>query len=435
MRSPWFVSFAAFAVAIGCVERTSYETPDESDRVGKLILDKVPDKLDERLDADFDGKLILRGYDLEAAGAEPNGTVTVTWYWECKEAPGPGWRLFTHMLDSQGRSRVNRDKSGPIRKYFQPEHWRAGLVIKDIQQIKIPEQWPYDALELRVGLWRGEERMKVVAGPVDEQGRVKGPRIAVRAARPIAVGVPWAVKPPVIDGAFADEEAWSGAARLGAFGHTITGDRVADTTDVRLMWDARNLYVAMRADDKHLQSRYQQHDDELWHEDAFEIFLDPRGDKKHYYEIQVSPGGIVFDSHLPSYRKNRNEWTSEAVVAVKLDGTLGDASDDDRGWSAEIAVPFAAMTEGGGVPPGAGDEWRANFFRIDVTKDKPIYSAWSPPLRGDFHALDRFGAINFEPPPAPVADAGASAVPAGGDAGAIAADPAAPATDRQKGSK
>jgi len=417
---PLVVLSSVAVLAAGCVERTSYETPDESDRIGKLLLDQLPDEMDKRVRASLDGKVILHGYDVEAIEAEPGGAVTVVWYWECKEAPGPGWRLFTHVLDAKGRSRINRDKTGPIRKHFQPEHWRAGLFIKDIQRIKIPDPWPHDALELRVGLWHGEERMKIDEGPVDEQGRVKGPRVSVRAGKPISVEIPYAKSPPVVDGKFADEPAWSGAARLGAFGHTITGDNVRGQTEVRLLWDDARLYVAMSAADEHLQSKFEKHDDELWHEDVFEVFLDPRGDKRHYYEIQVSPAGIVFDSHLRAYRKNRNEWSSETVAAVARDGTLGDASDDDRGWSAELAIPFAQMTEGGGVPPAPGDEWRANFFRVDVTKSKPAYSAWSPPLRGDFHALDRFGAVVFQSPPTPppATDAGTAKT----DAGPAAAD-------------
>jgi hypothetical protein len=429
MKIPQLVFLAwSLAALAGCVEQTSYETPDESDRVGKLLLSELPDKLDRRIGADFDGKVILHGCDLDATSAEPDGYVNLVWYWECKQPPGPGWRLFTHVLDSEGRSRVNRDKSGPIRKHFQPEHWRAGMLIEDIQRIKIPKKWPYDALELRIGLWRGEERMKVVSGPVDGQGRVKGPRVAVRAGRPIEVRVPRAASKPVIDGVFQGEEVWRGAARLDAFGHTITGDAVAGETDVRLLWGDTHLYVAMSAEDEHLQSKFEKHDDELWHEDVFEVFLDPRGDKKHYYEIQVSPAGIVFDSHLRSYRKNRNEWSSEVETAVKRDGTLGEPGDVDRGWSAELAIPFAAMTEGGGVPPAAGDVWRANFFRVDVTEKKPVYSGWSPPLRGDFHALDRFGAMVFEAPaePEPAVDGGAP-VASPGDAGpASAPAPGAP---------
>jgi hypothetical protein len=257
----------------------------------------------------------------------------------------------------------------------------------------------------------------------------------VRAGRPIEVRVPRAPAAPKIDGVFDGEEIWRGAARLDAFGHTITGDPVAEKTDVLLLWSDTHIYVAMSAEDEHLQSKFENHDDELWHEDVFEVFLDPGGDKKHYYEIQVSPAGVVFDSHLPSYRKNRNEWSSQVVTAVELDGTLGDKSDIDKGWSAELAIPFTAMTEGGGVPPAAGDTWRANFFRADVTTSKPVYSGWSPPLRGDFHALDRFGAMVFEAPaePPPAADGGAPSTPAGESGPVAEPEGDKPAEKKKKG--
>ena len=37
-------------------------------------------------------------------------------------------------------------------------------------------------------------------------------------------------------------------------------------------------------------------------------------------------------------------------------------------------------------------------FRVDKSDKRPSYSAWSPPLRGDFHALDMFGLVEFAAP-------------------------------------
>jgi len=404
---------------LGCIERTSYETANDSDRVAKLLLKKPPAKLDKRLDADLDGKVVLLGYDLDRDEVAAGGQFVVTWYWQVVQAPGAGWRLFTHVLDGKGRSRVNRDKVGPIRQSYQPEHWQPGTVIKDPQKIKVPAKWKTNALELRVGLWKGQDRMAVKGGPVDGSNRVKGPRLTIGKGGAPAVEeaadskIPRAAAKPKIDGEHAGEAAWEGALELGAFLQTLNGDPVSRTTAVKLMWDDEGLYVAMSAKDDHLQSKYTNHDDELWHEDAFEVFLDPRGDKKHYYEIQVSPAGVMFDSYLPAYRKNRNEWSSAARFEVKREGTLNDDSDDDRGWSAELMLPFASMEQGGGVPPAAGDRWRANFFRVDVTKKKPVYSAWSPPLRGDFHALDRFGTLTFDAPAPPPATKGTAKSDAG----------------------
>lgn len=60
------------------------------------------------------------------------------------------------------------------------------------------------------------------------------------------------------------------------------------------------------------------------------------------------------------------------------------------------------------MPPADTKGFKVNFFRVDVTADKTDYSAWSPPLRGDFHALDRFRelALVQAKAPTPAPDAG-----------------------------
>ena len=48
------------------------------------------------------------------------------------------------------------------------------------------------------------------------------------------------------------------------------------------------------------------------------------------------------------------------------------------------------------MPPKLGDSWKLNLFRLDAPEGKPqMAAAWSPPLVGDFHALDKFGEIVF----------------------------------------
>ncbi|MCP4606827.1 MAG: hypothetical protein GY847_41025 [Proteobacteria bacterium] len=382
----------------GCIEGKSYITKDKSNKVAKYLMDNPPDKMDHVSDANLDGKVLLLGFDLNKDTVEAGGRVEVTWYWQCKATPGPGWRIFTHVFNAEGRSKLNRDKVGIIRKHFQPEHWKPGLVIRDIQKIRVPKDWKSDVFELKVGIWKGRSRMPGTGKSVDIRNRIQGPRVTVRRLKNFSVKVPFATTVPVIDGKFSDEAAWSSAAKLDKFGNTMSGTPAAQATEVRLMWDDKNLYVAMHAVDKHLKSQFKKHDDELWKEDAFEIFLDPLGDKKDYYELQVSPAGIVFDSHLPTHRKNQNEWTSNMKAKVELQGKLNDDEGEDTGWTAELMIPFASLSKGGGVPPKSGNKWRGNFFRVDSTKDKPQYSAWSPPLRGDFHSLDKFGELVFKGP-------------------------------------
>jgi len=418
----------AFAAApFGCGDST---ITTENREIAEKYIVKNPEaaKPAHELIASLDGKVELLGYDLDNESVEPGESFTVTWYWKCIEAPGPGYRLFTHMVDSTGKSRVNRDGTGPLRKSFEPEHWTAGIIVKDVQKIAVPKSWPGEYVDLRIGIFGRNGRVNGASGPTDSEGRIRGVRVAIGAVvavQPLAI--PRAPSAPVIDGSFEDEAAWSAALPLEPFSNTLTGEKVSRQTFVRLMWDDAALYVAMRADDDYLQSKYTQRDEELWHEDAFEMFLDPLGDKKEYYEIQVNPAGVLFDSFLAKYRKNDNAWNGEIAAAAKIDGTLNDNAAGDKGWTAELSIPWKSLDKSAGVPPSDAKGLKVNFFRVDtVAGGKTEYSAFVPPMRGDFHALDRFREVSLAAPPAPLKaeDAGVAAEKPAKNADAKPADEA-----------
>ena len=44
------------------------------------------------------------------------------------------------------------------------------------------------------------------------------------------------------------------------------------------------------------------------------MFIDADGNGKTYVELQVTPKGTMFDSYLPAYRQNQNDWTSGMKV-------------------------------------------------------------------------------------------------------------------------
>jgi hypothetical protein len=131
--------------------------------------------------------------------------------------------------------------------------------------------------------------------------------------------------------------------------------------------------------------------------------LDPEGDgdNRDYYEIQVSPQGLVFDSQFDGYNQPRvlpdgpfghQEWRAELKLAVTLQGTLDDPSDLDEGYVVELALPFNALSKAKKRAPTAGDEWRVNVY---VMQDNGGVS-WSPILgEGNFHRASRFGRLSF----------------------------------------
>ena len=118
----------------------------------------------------------------------------------------------------------------------------------------------------------------------------------------------------------------------------------------------------------------------------------------------------MFDTYLPERRKYEDtinpkmkpfSWNSKTIAKVRVDGTLNKREDQDKGWTAELAIPLEdvkGMDDKSTLklPPTPGDVWRINMFRMDVPQGKPQQAAgWSPPMVGDFHALDRFGELVF----------------------------------------
>ena len=56
-------------------------------------------------------------------------------------------------------------------------------------------------------------------------------------------------------------------------------------------------------------------------------------------------------------------------AAVRVDGTLNDDRDVDRGWTVELSFPWkgmSALAQGRHLPPRAGDVWKMDFSRFET---------------------------------------------------------------------
>jgi hypothetical protein len=247
--------------------------------------------------------------------------------------------------------------------------------------------------------------------------------------------IPWAPRVYVcprttealaIDGRL-DETAWQGAPETTAFGD-IRGPQAGTPrleTHARLLWDDRCLYVGAVLAEPQLWATYTQRDTVIYHENDFEVFLDPDGDCHDYAELEINALNTVWDLLLVKpYRDGGpalDGWDIKGLrTAVHLDGTLNDPRDTDRGWSVEIAIPWRALKEcagGRACPPAANDAWRVNFSRVQwplrvengayvkVTGDdgKPLQEdnwVWSPQGLIAMHYPEYWGFVVFSDLPA-----------------------------------
>jgi len=283
-----------------------------------------------------------------------------------------------------------------------------------------------------------------------------GPRVDADGARPAAVtasalsatppvGVPELRVPridagqaPRVDGRL-DDPAWRAAADTGAFRDVATG-AVSTAVDVGgsalLLWDDEALYVGASIADRDVEGGFPAGavDPHLWTRDTLEVMIDPDGDGDghDYYEIQIGPQNIVFDSCFDAYNAPRGGpdgpfghegWSSRVESAVTVHGSLDEPGDEDEGYVVEARLPWAAFTRARRAPPAPGDRWRVNLYAMENNGGV----AWSPILgQGNFHRASRFGRLIFSGASAGGAGAAAAARASAAVASAGALAPAPP---------
>jgi hypothetical protein len=219
--------------------------------------------------------------------------------------------------------------------------------------------------------------------------------------------------PITVDGKL--EEAWDAAPWTDDF-VDIEGDvrpRPRFRTRVKMLWDDQYFYIAAEMEEPHVWATLTKHDSVIFHDNDFEVFLDPDGDSHNYGELELNALNTTWDLFLPKPYKDGgtadNGWEIDGLkTAVHVDGTLNDPRDTDRGWSVEIAIPFRAL---GRLtrrdPPRDGQQWRVNFSRVEwrhevvggkYTRVKGAREdnwVWSPQGVIDMHRPERWGYVQF----------------------------------------
>jgi hypothetical protein len=395
------------------VEKSEELTSAERERIASLVTTEAPSP-EHELDISFENKVKLIGYDVSVERATAGEGFDVTWYWKVERPLEEGWRLFTHVADASGESRLNQDMEGDIRQLYQPGRWKTGEYIADKQHVTVPADWTSPRVTFFLGLWNGPHRLQVTSGPSDGDNRARVLTLDVVNAQGTSPAAPARQSADArrttaaiaVDGKL-DEPAWAEAAATPRFVNTMTGGSAEPEATAKVLWDDTSLYVAFEVKDVLLKSSFENRDDHLWEQDCVEVMIDPAGDGRNYFELQVAPTGKTFETRYDTRRQPQPfghvDWNPEIRAAVERRGTANDEAADE-GYTVELAIPWAALVgpEGEpGVKPEANTAWRVNFFVMDAQAEGQRAVGWAPPRVGDFHALDRFGDLRFVDPAAP----------------------------------
>lgn len=185
-------------------------------------------------------------------------------------------------------------------------------------------------------------------------------------------------------------------------------------TRAKMLWDRDYLYIGAEMEEPQLWATLTERDSVIFHDNDFEVFLDPNNVGGPYAEIEVNALNTVWDLLLVHpYRGGGpplSAWNVNGLkTAVHLEGELNDPARPSRGWTVEIAIPWEGLKEICQVPcpPMPGDQWRINFSRVewhlDVENGKFFKRphtpednwVWSPMGVVNMHLPERWGVIQF----------------------------------------
>ena len=199
-----------------------------------------------------------------------------------------------------------------------------------------------------------------------------------------------------------DDPLWA-TAETARLNNPCNGEPGNFKSTAKLLYNDRYLYIAFECEDDYAWGTHTERDAPIWKQECVEVFICPSGIIRQYYEINVSPRNVVYDSFVlngSAADGPRNMISFEAyntpgmVTKVHIDGELGVKG--AKGWSAEYAIPHSALIGNMHLTPQSGDEWRLNLYRIDSYEEGKLdlYS-WAEVEIRDFHRPWMFGTLIF----------------------------------------
>ena len=191
---------------------------------------------------------------------------------------------------------------------------------------------------------------------------------------------------PKVDGVL-DDAIWKQAAEATDF-RLGEGGPAQGKTRLLVARDAQNLYVAVECFEEakalaSLTADAKEHDaDAIWQDDDVELFIDPTGQRKSYYQIIANSRGVTWDAFHSEPSSPDTTWEPKYQCAAKV----GKAS-----WTVEFALPFTIFDR----TKTAADAWPFNVLHGRQAAAETCY--WSPVLAASAHTPGRFGTLTAMP--------------------------------------
>ncbi|WP_324677379.1 carbohydrate-binding family 9-like protein [Hymenobacter sp. GOD-10R] len=269
----------------------------------------------------------------------------------------------------------------------------------------------------RLGRWASLLCFVALASPLQAQTAFQG--MEALFTPPKGYVVQHTSQPLAMDGNLQESD-WQKAAWTSNFVDIEGAAKPLPTfqTRVKMLWNDSTLFIAATMQEPQIWATQTHHDDIIYKDNDFEVFIDPDDNTHQYFEIEVNALNKIFDLFLPKPYRNKGDaligWDVAGLQSgVSIDGTLNQPQDQDKSWTVEMAIPLKALRMGFPFQaPTEGTLWRINFSRVEwdtkvvgdknpklkdaAGKDLPEHNwVWSPQGVINMHYPERWGYLQF----------------------------------------
>ena len=173
------------------------------------------------------------------------------------------------------------------------------------------------------------------------------------------------IEAPVMDG-IVDDVSWSLADVATGFlqREPREGQPASERTEVRVLYDDKNLYVGVIAydtDPSGILATELRRDALGGSDDTFSVVLDTYHDGRSGFLFTVNALGAQYDATIENERQLNSEWDEAWQAAAQV---------TSRGWEAELVIPLGVLRFSTGLA-----DWGIDFERQIRRKNEEV--AWS----------------------------------------------------------
>ena len=177
----------------------------------------------------------------------------------------------------------------------------------------------------------------------------------------------------------------------------------------KLMYDAANLYLRFRVEDRYVVAKHTEFQDPVWRDSCVEFFVQPRS-SGGYFNFEINCGGALLSYYIEDPTRTADGFAKFTRMTAEHGRRIGISHSMPSLVVAErqepvvwhiwlAAIPLDVLEAyAGPLRSLAGQTWRGNFFKCADDSSHPHWASWARiGVELNFHQPKYFGNLRFAP--------------------------------------